>query len=89
MTPAQTWLSERLRAVPDALRVRLQRVLTHYDDSGPPADVFARLARFTLGELSPDASGYDALTLLTADAFATYACEATADLDPRRLSDLR
>ncbi len=85
MTPAQTWLSERSRAVPDALRVRLQRVLTHYDDSGPPADVFARLARITIGELRGDASRDDALTLLAADAFATYACEAAADLEPGRL----
>jgi len=89
LTPAQTWLSERFRAVPDALRVRLQRVLTHYDDSGPPADVFAHLSRITIGELRGDASRDDALTLLTADAFATYACEAAAELDPRRLGDLR
>ena len=89
MTPAQTWLSERFRAVPDALRVRLQRVLTHYDDSGHPADVFGRLSRITIGELRGDASRDDALTLLAADAFATYACEAAAELDPSRLSDLR
>ena len=88
-TPAQTWLSERFKAVPDALRERLQRVLTHNDDSGHPADVFGRLARITIGEFRGDASRDDALTLLAADAFATYACEAAADLDPRRLADLR
>ena len=89
MTPAQTWLSERFRAVPDALRVRLQRVLTHYDDSGHPADVFGRLSRITIRELRGDVSRDDALTLLAADAFATYACEAAAELDPSRLADLR
>lgn len=88
-TPAQRWLSERFKAVPDALRVRLQRVLTHYDDSGHPADVFRRLARITIEEFRGDASRDDALTLLAADAFATYACEAAAELDPARLGSLR
>ncbi len=89
LTPAQTWLSERLRAVPDVLRVRLQRVLTHYDDSGHPADAFGRLARITIGEFHGDASRDDALTLLAADAFMTYACEAAAELEPGRLGDLK
>ena len=69
--------------------MRLQRVLTHYDDSGHPADVFRRLARITIEEFRGDASRDDALTLLAADAFATYACEAAAELDPARLGSLR
>ncbi len=89
LTPAQRWLSERFRAVPDVLRVRLQRALTHYDDSGHPADVFGRLARITIEEFHGDASRDDALTLLAADAFMTYACEAAAELEPRRLGDLK
>ena len=89
MTSAQTWLSERFRVVPDALRVRLQLVLTHYDDTGHPEDVFGRLARIAIGELHGDASRDDALTLLAADAFMTYACEAAAELEPGRLGDLR
>ncbi len=56
--------------------MRLQRLLTHYGDSGHPADVFGRLARITIGEFRGDASRDDALTLLAADAFMTYACEA-------------
>ncbi len=71
------------------MRVRLQRVLTHCDDSGHPAGVFGRLARITIGEFRGDASRDDALTLLAADAFMTYACEAAAELEPGRLGDLR
>ena len=89
MTPARKWLSDRFGAVPDAVRGRLQRVLTHYDDSGHPADVFRRLARITIGEFRGDASRADALTLLAADAFMTYACEAAAELEPGRLGELR
>ena len=67
----------------------MQRVLTHHDDSGHPADVFGRLARITIGEIRGDASRDDALTLLAADAFMTYACEAAAELEPGRLGELR
>ncbi len=84
-TPAQTWLSERFRGIPDALRARLLHVLTHNDHDGEPAVVFARLARVTIGELRGDASREDALTLLAADALMTYACEAAAEADPASL----
>ncbi len=84
-TPAQTWLSERFRGIPDALRTRLLHVLTHNDHDGEPPVVFARLARVTIGELRGDASREDALTLLAADALMTYACEAAAEADPASL----
>jgi len=67
----------------------VQHPLTHYDDSGHPADVFGRLARITIWELRGDASRDDALTLLAADAFMTYSCDAAAELEPGRLGDLR
>ena len=88
-TSAQTWLSERFRGIPDALRTRLQQVLTHNHHDGEPAEVFARLARATIGELRGDGSREDALTLLAADALMTYACEATAEGEPERLADVR
>ena len=70
------------------MRTRLQEVLTHNDHSGDPAEVFARLARATIGELRGDASREDALTLLAADALMTYACEATAEVDPASLGGM-
>ncbi len=85
MTPVQTWLSERFRGIPDALRTRLEHVLTHTDHEGDPAEVLARLARTTIGELKGDESREDAMTLLAADALMTYACEAAAEADPDSL----
>ena len=64
------------------MRTRLRDVLTHYDQEGDPAEVFARLARATIGELRGGGSREDALTLLAADALMTYACEAAAEADP-------
>ncbi len=71
------------------MRTRLQEALTHYDHDGDPAEVFARLARATIGELRGEGSREDALTLLAADALMTYACQATAEGEPERLADLR
>ena len=67
------------------MRTRLRHVLTRYDHDGEPAEVFARLARATIGELRGDGSREDALTLLAADALMTYACEAAAEIDPASL----
>ncbi len=70
------------------MRTRLQEVLTHYDHGGEPAEVFARLARATIGELQGDGCREDALTLLAADALMTYACEAAAEADPASLGGM-
>ncbi len=70
------------------MRTRLQELLTHYDHDGDPAEVFARLARATIGELRGDGSREDALTLLAADALMTYACEAAAENDPAGLAEM-
>ena len=66
----------------------MQEALTHCDYDGDPAEVFARLARATIGELRGDASREDALTLLAADALMTYACEAAAENDPAGLGEM-
>ena len=71
------------------MRDRLQEVLTHYDVSGNPSEVYGRLARVALGELRGDGSREDALTLLAADALITYACEATAEQGPEGLAEIR
>ena len=84
----QTLLSERFRGIPDALRTRLQQVLTHNDHDGEPSEVFARLARATIGELREDGSREDAMTLLAVDALMTYACEAAAEADPTGLGGM-
>ncbi len=63
-------------------------MLTQYDHDGDSAEVFARLARATIGELRGDGSREDALTLLAADALMTYACEAAAEIDPASLGEM-
>jgi hypothetical protein len=71
------------------LRSRLQEVLTHKNVSGDPSEVCSRLARVALAELRGDESREDAITLLTADALITYACEATAEQGPEGLAEIR
>lgn len=38
---------------------------------------------------APEGSRDTAMTVLAADAMVTYACEATAEVDPSALADLR
>lgn len=78
----------RLEGVPDVLEVRLRQALHQHGPEGEPVDVFRRVARRLIGELRGDESRADALTLLAADAFMTYACEATGEGHPEQLGDL-
>ena len=71
------------------MQARLSKALRQYAPDGePPVDVFRRVARLLIGELRGDESRADALTLLDADAFMTYACEATGEGHPERLGEL-
>ncbi len=74
--------------VPPTLKARLQDALAEDSDEGLPADVFRRVALALIGELRADESRDDALTLLTADALMTYACEAASEQSPERLGEL-
>ena len=72
----------------------MEAVLALDDDSGPPASVYSRIARELVTQLdggAVQAVGLhdDALTLLAADAFMTFACEATAESAPGDLAGLR
>ncbi len=77
-----------MTGVPVVLQDRLSEALDGHAPDGEPADVYRQVARRLLGELRGDESRADALTLLAADAFMTYACEATGENHPERLGDL-
>ncbi len=77
-----------MTGVPVVLQRRLSAALDGHAQDGEPAEVFRKVARRLIGELRGDESRADALTLLAADAFMTYACEATGESHPERLGNL-
>lgn len=78
------WLDARTPAPPAALRARLDEVLGDKldDDAAAVADLcIAAAERLLRDVLARSSTGRDiALDLLTADALATYAFEAAADV---------
>ena len=88
LTASDAWLATRVDGVPGTLKARLQNALAEDSDEGLPTDVFRRVALALIGELRGDQSRDDALTLLTADALMTYACEAASEQSPERLAEL-
>ena len=89
----ERWLKPRLDAVPPSLSRRIEEaVKAHLEvhDAAPPAEVLRTLAEALLAEATRGATGREtALTLLAADALVTFACEATAELAPEKLAELR
>jgi hypothetical protein len=77
------WLAPRLADVPSTLRQRIEDAVNAVPGDGAAADVLRSAAEALLARARNGSPGREtALTLLTADALITYACEAAADAAP-------
>jgi hypothetical protein len=77
------WLAPRLADVPPTLRQRIEEAVNAAPDDGAAGPVLRSAAEALLARARTAPPGREtALTLLTADALITYACEAAADAAP-------
>ncbi len=93
MTELESWLEPRLGGVPESLRRRILAAVRRYavsSQSTAHRSQLTEIAENLLSEAKSAPPSRDtALTLLTADALITYACEALAEGDPERLGGMR
>ena len=88
------WLEPRMVDVPDSLRTRiLDTVKSRQSDrltGGRLSEELRRIGEELMRSTqSAPATRDTAMTLLAADALMTFACEAVAEGEPERLSELQ
>ncbi len=92
------WLDQRLHGVPTTLRSRVkdaadvQRATCRVNHDGVRCTLHVEhlqeAGRALLSSVMDDGEGADPIDLLAADALMTFACEAQAEFDPRKLANI-
>jgi len=94
LTDPEAWVADRIAGAPESLRERVRDAVTGLESGADPL-AFSNALRAAAEQLlasspaSPTPPHSEALTLLTADALITLACEWVAEHDPTGLEELR